>query len=138
MDAPAPIDRLPLGYEVPFGGENILVDPQTAVPVFQACDERNPVGIGYVHPAWLKETDRDAIAAPQFETTKAPLERLGDDQRPLGLGAVSKAWLPRRTLLGTVDDAFIAGNAPLPHDFKAAYWNAARPTSRRRIWWVTR
>ncbi len=127
LSPPAPIDRLPLGYEYAQGGENVIADPDNAVPVFHACDERNPVGIGYADAEWSKRTDREEIAAPQVETTKAPLDRFGNDLPPLGLGAISKAWLPRRTLLGTVDDAFIAGDAPLPHDFQSAYWNAAPP-----------
>ena len=125
LSPPAPIDRLSLGYEYAFGGENVIADPETGLPIFQACDERNPIGIGYAHPDWLKQTARAEIAAAQVETIKVPLERLGNEQQPLGLGVIGKAWVPRRTLLGTVDDAFIASDAPLPQDFQSAYWNAA-------------
>jgi hypothetical protein len=122
---PLPCDRVPLGYELAQGGENRAVDPETGETRLHEADPRNPIGRGFANPAWIEAEDVDTVAAPRIETFEAPLAGRDDDPGPLGFGAIAKAWAPRRDRLGTVDDAFVAGDAPLPADFSPAYWNAA-------------
>jgi hypothetical protein len=100
----------------------------------------NPIGTGFAPGWWLNATQARRVSAPQIELAAARISvgdflaasegRLPPDlpsQIPAGFGPLNRSWAPRCDLLGTVDDAFINSDAPLPRDFDFAYWNAAPP-----------
>jgi hypothetical protein len=104
----------------------------------EAHSPSNPIGTGFAPGWWLNATRTHRVSAPQIELAAARIsvgdflraseDRLPPDlpiQIPAGFGALNRPWSPRCDLLGTVDDAFVGSDAPLPHDFDFAYWNAA-------------
>jgi hypothetical protein len=111
---------------------------QSAPLAWTVC-EANPIGQGFAEPWFLKAARIRALSAPQIEAPEAPVtarlfhRRLrGKDLEdpafmPRGLGIPGKTWLPRRSLLGTVDEAWAKSGRPLPEDFSFAIWNCAPP-----------
>jgi hypothetical protein len=101
----------------------------------------NPCGTGFAQAWYLRATRRKSIAAPSVERPAGQLRarnfwrwlrpaRLAECetssfQEPAGFGIVPKTHPLRRELLGTVDEAFIASDAPLPENFDFAIWNGA-------------
>lgn len=110
-------------------------------PLAWEINSANPVGKGWTRPWFLQAAGCDRIPAPQIEAPGAQLtgalfqEALQDGEafrthpafRPQGLGLLGKSWMPRRTLVGTVDDAWAENDAPLPEDFDFAIFNGAPP-----------
>lgn len=115
LSEPRPFQTMPLVWERAFGGSS---------PDFSAMDPRNPVGIGHegarsADPAVLGE-------APNILRPGESFERPGDRPEPAGFGVVSRAWRPRLDLAGTYDEAWVAGQWPLPpHDLDPLHHQAA-------------
>jgi hypothetical protein len=110
-------------------------------PVAHVAFDPNPCGVGFAQAWFLRAKRRKAIDAPMVEWPDAMLKarqfwrwlapsrqaeceasRLRD---PAGFGILPKTHPRRRVLVGTVDDAFIASDAPLPENFDFAIWNSA-------------
>jgi hypothetical protein len=126
-----------------------------ALPLAHQALQANPWGCGFVrHWHWqalgLRSVPAPQIVAPAHPLTAAlltelarakaqDLQRAGPDglQARLalcvaGLGIRPKGHPQRLPLAGTVDDAFIQGDAPLPPDFDFAVWNGAWPDQQTR------
>jgi hypothetical protein len=109
LTQPARFERIPLCYELAFGG----------------FDRRNPVGRGYRH---RNARPVDGELAPNIENRSAPIQSHCDSPAPVGFGFVSSDWLPRASLAGTYDAAWTAERKPLlPRDFDPRFYNAASP-----------
>lgn len=146
-----PSNSLPIRYEYAYGGDNCInvndpdarriqdkhrlspeqrkqhPDGPDQAPAAHTVCHANPLGIGYTEPWYLKAASREFIAAPLIESAKNGICEFGKEYVPEGLGVIAKTWLPRRKLCGTIDDAFIASQKPLPDDFNFAFWNCALP-----------
>lgn len=86
---PEPFTKIPLTYEMGFGGEE---------------DERNPVGKGFPLES---ETPM-----PQLEYPDQLLVKKHQKPAPAGLNATSVDWAPRKKLWGTYDTAWQEQDAP--------------------------
>lgn len=119
LTEPEPVARVPLRYELTYGGEH--PGPDNTI----VTDERNPLGRGFVHP---DHSSWDVpIPAPQI---LASGDVLDDDpfrqHEPAGLGPVPPAWIPRRALGGTYDDDWLARTWPhWAKDYDFAFHNSA-------------
>lgn len=126
-----------------------------ALPLAHQALQANPWGCGFVR-AWhwqalgLQSMPAPHIVDPAHPLTDELLTELGrakaqDLQRAgphslqarlalcvAGLGIRPKGHPQRLPLAGTVDDAFIQGDAPLPQDFDFAVWNGAWPDQQTR------
>lgn len=101
--APKPFTRLPLRYELAFGGRD-----------GDEADARNPVGRGFARRR------ASLIGAPAhcIEYPRGNVARSG----PAGFGPIDRHWLPRRLLAGTYDAAWAQTKQPLlPDDYDAAF-----------------
>lgn len=116
--------------------------PAAAQPAAHTVCEANLHGKGFAQAWWIGAAKPKAIPAPQIAAPGHPLtaklfwQSLRGKRKPTkpgqatpfepaGLGIRAKVHPERRALLGTVDDAFIQGDAWLPGDFDFAIWNAA-------------
>ncbi|WP_127960404.1 DUF2169 family type VI secretion system accessory protein [Serratia microhaemolytica] len=161
LTEPEPLTHLPLDYRYAFGGEcRIDADSDAAERLASECYlnetqrrahpdfpqaplahwvcEHNPLGQGFLAPAYAEASQLLSWPAPHIEASHAPLtaemfaqqhEHTGNPPPaclPQGFGTVGRAWLPRRTLAGTYDDTWLAERHPyLPGDFNFSYWNGA-------------
>jgi hypothetical protein len=106
-------------------------------PIAHTVYEPNIVGRGYAQAWFLDATKCASVPAPQITYPDAPVDAKlfqqvaqGKESKvqaptPAGFGIRAKVHPERRALLGTVDQAFIKGEAWLPPDFDFAVWNAA-------------
>lgn len=113
-------------------------------PTAHAVFECNPFGRGFAQDWALRVTRSKSVPAPRlerldetvtaklfwrwqrtFRKSKPATEREVAMRVPAGLGIRGKSHPARTALLGTVDDAFVQGEACLPADFDFAYYNAA-------------
>lgn len=117
---PAPFTRLPLGYDVAFGG--VDVHPVNADEVRTLAS--NPIGIGYypVSPV-------DMVAGkplPCTEQPEVPIESPSRAYRPMAFGALGRNFQERLAFAGTYDDKWLEETFPLlPADFDPRYHQAA-------------
>ncbi|MBL8721322.1 MAG: DUF2169 domain-containing protein [Myxococcales bacterium] len=100
----APIDRVEIRYDNAWGGFDDS-DPENLVE-----EARNPVGMGCVRD--LSQLTHQP--APILEDPNHPLSSVRTRPPPASLGAVGRHWEPRRSYLGTYDDAWFENRAPLP------------------------
>lgn len=133
--------RLPLVATVAGGG---AAKAPTDSLVAHAVFEHNPIGQGFAQDWALKATRCSVVPAPRIELpgltvtaklfwrcqmTNKKLRRPNAQQlslwTPAGMGARSKSTPARAALLGTINDAFIRSDIPLPADFDFSYFNAA-------------
>lgn len=120
--APRPIDRIPLRYELAFGGW----DKADRVEENWTCEPRNPVGRGFGKP--LRFVKEGMVPLPNLEDPRAPLRHYGDTPAPAGYGFVSPDWQPRASFAGTYDERWEKQRKPLlPADFDRRYFSAASP-----------
>ncbi|MAR89387.1 MAG: hypothetical protein CML06_00690 [Pseudomonadales bacterium] len=97
--APEPVTRVPLTYEVAFGGW----DRSQPDPKRQTWDPRNPVGRGIYSGAKTHQP------LHQVEPLKGDPRHTG----PAGFGPIDSFWSPRRELAGTYDQHWQQQRAPL-------------------------
>ena len=115
LTEPAPTDKVPLQYELAFGGRSNSGDG--------LAYEENPVGLGYVSNL---DICNDRVRAPQIEELHDPIRGLGKRHVPAGLGPIAKHWMPRRALCGTADENWKQQRWPMrPTDFDFDYYNSA-------------
>lgn len=153
LSAPVPCVRVPLRPELAFGGEcRVPADSPAAgrVPdkdrlptvdgslVAHCAFAANPIGAGWSESWYLYAADIVRMPAPQIEWQDAPFDvtmfnqataggALPKQQLVAGFGNRPKGHPDRASLVGTVDEAFIASEKWLPEDFDFAVWNAAPP-----------
>jgi hypothetical protein len=129
--------------------EQLAIHPDSSAPaedrpVAHIMFESNPLGRGFAVDWALDSHGMQEVDAPRIEKvgqevsghhfwmwqsssarSEAPGTQQSFVQIPAGFGVRSKADPARRILMGTIDDAFVQSNAPLPRDFDFAYFNAA-------------
>ncbi|MBN1960448.1 MAG: DUF2169 domain-containing protein [Deltaproteobacteria bacterium] len=124
LDKPAPCIKVPLHYELAYGGTVTFGETSEAY-------EYNPVGLGYVtcsSSGRLKTGTLKSLPAPQIEAPNEPIVNLKRRYTPQGFGPINRAWLPRRTLAGSFDQAWLDRRSPrLPVDFNFLHYNSAHP-----------
>jgi hypothetical protein len=117
-----------------------------APPIAHHMLSANPAGMGFARDWYLQTQASQGIgqlAAPRIEWPDRPLTqehiqqaaKSPNDpslQRNLaslvaGLGVRPKTHPERVVLAGTIDQAFVESDDPLPQDFDFAVWNAAWP-----------
>ena len=146
LSEPTPQPCVPLRLELAFGGQAALLEVGRLRPeadrLRQEAFAANPNGCGWTHPAIFDAAHGQRLAAPQIEDPARPfsanvfdalVQGKADPNDPhlshlvAGLGVRPKSHPDRLRLAGTIDQAFIDNDAPLPADFDFAVWNAAWP-----------
>lgn len=117
--APAPWQRMPLIWELAFGGI-AMPEREGAPPEVEA---RNPVGRGYV------ARGASPVAGAPLPNLEDPVALIQDPESrpaPVGFGPIAPVWLPRRAYAGTYDEAWTKERAPyLPLDFDPRFFQLA-------------
>jgi hypothetical protein len=117
---PEPFTRMPLRWELAFGGQSVPVDGKP--PEYEP---RNPVGLGFIGS---DETAIEGRALPNLEDPAHSITKPQDRPTPGCFAPVAPIWMPRRGYAGTYDDAWQRTRAPfLPKDFGPRYFNVAPP-----------
>lgn len=118
LTEPSPFLRLPLSWEVAFGG----VDPEHPDKAFWP---ENPVGRGF---RVGRPSSHEPVPAPCLEWADSPYRGIARTTRTLGLGPVHPAWAPRNQYAGTYDSAWREERAPfVPTDFDSRFHHLAPP-----------
>lgn len=113
-----PVSRVPLRYELAFGGE--CAGPDDSV----LTEECNPIGLGLAHSR-AHPKDK-GIPAPQVLAEGTSLDGPFHKVAPAGFGPIPPAWLPRRTFGGTYDDDWKMNTWPhWAADYDFAFHNSA-------------
>lgn len=125
--------------------EQIAEHPQRqsdgSVPIAHIAFDPNPCGTGFAQAWFLRASRKKTIDAPLIERPGATLTarqfwrwlalsrqaecEASSFREPAGFGILPKTHPARRDLVGTIDEAFIASDAPLPDNFDFAIWNGA-------------
>lgn len=118
---PAPFERVPLRWELAFGGFERPAPGEVA----KEYEPRNPVGVGFIG---RRESNFEDRPLPQIEHPEQRLQAPGDRPPPVGWAPIAPHWSPRREYAGTYDAAWQAKRAPfLPHDFDERHLQTAPP-----------
>lgn len=103
LSEPRAFVGMPLSWERAFGG---------STGEGAEVDQRNPVGVGH---AGARSADPAVLTeVPNLTRPDQPVHRPEDRPDPAGFGPVARGWRPRRDFGGTYDDAWLAGQWPLP------------------------
>ncbi len=119
---PEPFTRMPITYDVAFGGVDVAANDPAKVSAYM----RNPVGVGYYPLA----TPGELIGRPLPVTsaTRDPVDSTAGDHPPMSFGAIGRHFQPRIALAGTYDQKWLDDVFPfLPRDFNPLYYQAAPP-----------
>lgn len=118
--APEPFTRMPLSYDLAFGG----VDQESDDLAEHDAYLLNPVGRGFrkhLKSAWV-----DGRPLPNTETLDESVASPAGAYRPMAFGPVGRGWSPRAPYAGTYDEQWLADVFPfLPKDFDERYYQAA-------------
>lgn len=118
---PQPFERMPVLYELAFGGVDKTIS-EGQVPEFAAA---NPIGKGYIG---TKGSPNAGLPLPNIEDPRFLIKKWNDRPAPAGFGFIGRAWQPRVALAGTYDEQWQKTRMPLlPHDFDDRYFNGAHP-----------
>lgn len=120
---PAPWSRMPLRWELAFGGVAPARDGGSGkAPDYEP---RNPVGRGFVPRGAQPEAGH---FLPNLEDPNEPLQEPQGRPPPACFAPIAPTWMPRREYAGTYDEAWMRGRAPyLPQDFDTRYFQVAPP-----------
>lgn len=120
--APQPFLRLPISYDVAWGGVDRL-DPDDKLP---ASYKYNPVGTG-----WSRTKNQRLIPGLRLPNTQAVGEEIRSpfgDYKPMSFGPIGRGWPGRIEYGGTYDDNWVKNVFPfLPPDFDERYFQMAPP-----------
>ena len=118
--APEPWQRMPLRWELAFGGVAPAAPGEAA-----EYEARNPVGRGLVARHAQPAPDQPL---PNLEDPQQLLNEPHDRPVPACFAPIAPTWMPRRAHAGTYDEAWTRGRAPyLPLDFDARFFQVAPP-----------
>jgi hypothetical protein len=110
---PVPFDKMPLRYELAFGGW--YMDEAKRKVAFLA----NPVGIGFALAAVAR------APLPNFEYRGTPITSVNDRPAPAGFGFIPTGWKPRADFAGVFDEAWMETRRPLlPKNCDERFFNA--------------
>lgn len=119
---PQPFERLPLIYELAFGGWDMAAKDEK----LWRYEARNPVGRSFGDP--LRYVEEGRVPMPNIEDPNHLIKRYGDTPPPAGFGFIAPHWHPRTQFAGTYDEAWVKERKPLlPKDFDRRFFNAASP-----------
>lgn len=119
--APEPWERMPLRWELSWGGVAPQAPGDDGAPEVEL---RNPIGRGL--PGRHGPVEGQPL--PNFEDPRALIQRPEDRPKPVGFGPITPTWMPRRAYAGTYDEAWTTGRAPyLPQDFDPRFFQVAPP-----------
>jgi hypothetical protein len=118
--------------------------PDEPPPIAHDALDANLVGCGFTRQWFLDATKTQKLAAPCIESPSRPFgisefnrvcaDRLEDAAGLIaGMGVRPKEHPDRAKLVGTIDEALIKGDNPLPSDFDFAIWNAAWPDQQTEV-----
>ena len=117
---PQPFTRLPVSYDVAFGG----VDTASDDPAEHDAFLRNPAGRGFhkqLQNQWV-----DGKPLPHTEAPGQPVTWPADAYEPMAFGPVGRGWAQRAAYAGTYDQRWLDEVFPfLPADFDERYYQAA-------------
>jgi len=117
---PEPFLRLPITYDVAFGGTDRLGEAQGIAAAYAP----NPVGRG-----WHDPRNQNRLAGAPLPNTEAPDEPVTipwGEFRPMSYGPVGRGWPQRLRHAGTYDQKWQDEVFPfLPADFDDRYYQAA-------------
>lgn len=120
---PEPFERMPLRWELAYGGIAPVMDGREA-----QGEARNPVGRGFV--ASYDDTF-DGVALPNIEDPAMLMSSPQERPAPAGVAPVAPSWQSRSQYAGTYDAAWQKHRAPhLPLDFDPRFFNVAPPQMR--------
>ncbi|GAB3772157.1 DUF2169 domain-containing protein [Ramlibacter monticola] len=118
--APRPFLRLPLSYDLAFGGVDHESDYASEHDAFLP----NPVGRGWrkhLKNAWV-----DGRPLPNTEEVGRPVSWPADVYAPMAFGPLGRGWSTRARWAGTYDQRWLDERFPfLPEDFDGRYHQAA-------------
>jgi hypothetical protein len=125
LSEPEAVSKVPLRYELAFGGEIATGKNADGNPLFDT-NHYNPLGRGLMNIEWTNHCK--PVLAPQIEDPDDPVCEAFKVYNPQGFGSIPPAWLPRRPLGGTYDQKWIDTVWPAwPHDYDFAYHQSAHP-----------
>jgi hypothetical protein len=120
--APQPFERVPLIYELAFGG----TDQSHREPARWEREPKNPVGRGF--RAKGSAADWQGALLPHIEHPDHLARGPDDRPPPVGFGAIGRHWEPRIRYVGTYDQRWLDERMPLlPDDFDDRFHHAAPP-----------
>lgn len=118
---PQPFDRMPMLYELAFGGVDATCDDEKT-PEFS---EYNPIGKGFIG---TKNSLKEGFPLPNIEDPRSMIQKWDDRPIPAGFGYIGRSWKPRVSYAGTYDDQWKKTRMPLlPTNFDERYFNGAHP-----------
>jgi hypothetical protein len=125
--APQPFTRLPISYDVAFGGVDRNSENEREHDAYLA----NPVGRGWhkhLKNAWV-----DGKPLPNTEEPGKTVSFPNDKYKPMALGPLGRGWPQRARYAGTYDQRWLDDVFPfLPNDFDERYYQAA-PEDQRML-----
>jgi hypothetical protein len=122
MTSPKPFESMPLVYERAFGG----VDVSHRKEKKHVSEARNPVGTGFTTAG--KGDHFDGLALPNLEDPDNLIGRPRHKPPPAGFGFIGGHWEPRKSFVGTYDEAWQQSRCPLlPADFDERFFRSAHP-----------
>lgn len=120
ISSPQPFERMPLRWELAFGGCGAQTDGTP--PEY---DARNPIGRGFIGS---REEDFSDRPLPNIEDPGQLIATPADRPAPAGWAPIPPHWQPRQGWGGTYDASWQSQRAPyLPHDFDPRFFNVAPP-----------
>lgn len=142
LTQPGQATTLPLSDDHCYGGSCRIEAGEFAASKLHHVCVANPFGVGFADQVYLDATRARGVTAPRIERADVILSALlfwsmlqgkrvptmpvqSDPFEPAGFGVRHKTHPARRSLAGSIDQAFIDGDLPLPPDFDDAFWNAA-------------
>jgi hypothetical protein len=120
ISEPETFERMPLRWELAYGGVGALLDGRA-----QESESRNPLGRGFVAS---HDESFAGQSLPNIEDPAMLMASPYDRPAPAGFAPVAPAWRTRSQYAGTYDEAWQKQRAPhLPRDFDARFFNVAAP-----------
>ena len=120
ISAPEPFQKIPLKYELAFGGTDSMPKDEDKVDY----EPRNPVGRGLVPKK--SEAPRKGTPLPNFEDPNDLIRSPKDRPTPACFSPVCAHWEPRKSFAGTFDQAWQKKRSPfLPQDFNPRFLQVA-------------
>lgn len=108
LSRPEPFEKIPLRYELAFGGTDTS-DPD---PLCHESFPPNPVGRGFRGTS--SRIPVEELFPPNIETPGSLVASPSDRPPPAGFGMIPPHWHPRATLVGSYDERWQTERAPLP------------------------
>jgi hypothetical protein len=122
MSRAAPFEKIPLTWELAFGGADISFRESAAHEYYL----ENPVGRGLIARQSMLEID--GMLLPNIENPADLIKKPRQRPRPVGFGMIPPHWQPRSGYAGTYDDAWRKNVSPLPPaDLDPRFYSAAAP-----------